>query len=334
MSRGKKKVYLFVGNDVTAHLIMNQVVRGIIEAGVFRPVIVCTKDTNGPKEKIDSIVKFGFYEKTLLQKHVYPFINQTPFVGAENRTPQQFKSMGIEVLEAENVNDPNFVERLETRNGIAAAISIRCTQIFHKDIVDVITKHGGYFLNIHSGILPHYRGVMPTARLLADKLRGAWERPDYGCSLHHVDPFDKFAEDKGIDTGNVLTVDSIRLDTNKTLWELYADLAPVASTAILNAMQKIAQGQTLHGTPQHDYPNRTYYSFPTANDVSEWEESGLKFVDEKRVVRALVRAFSRASDSHGKELAKKLAVACASFKEASTPSVPSQAIFVPELRVA
>lgn len=318
MSKAKKKVYLFVGNDITAHLIMNQVVQSIRAADVFRPVIVCTKDTNGPKERIPELLRFSFYEKTLLNNHLYPYINDNAFVGAKNLSPQQFKTLGVEVIEASNVNDPEFVAKINSRNGIAAAVSIRCTQIFRKPLVETISSHGGVFLNIHSGVLPHYRGVMPTARLVADKLEGKWTRNDYGCYLHHVDPFDPSAEHNNIDTGNIVGFGTKTFRTDTPLWELYADLAPLAADAIIHALDKIGKtDRTLLGTPQNNIQGRNYYSFPSADEVDRWKELGINFVDEKRAIRALVSAFSKASDPHGKGLARVLANACQAFNQSS-----------------
>lgn len=300
----KKQVIFFVGQDITAHLIMNRVVKDVLEKGVYEPVLFFPKNAYSPRADIPQLREFSFYDKALLNNTVYPFINAKPYDlegRAVNLTPQQFnEDFGVHVETIDDVNDPALVARIAQNDNIACALSLRCTQIFRKDITEAI-KRRAPFMNLHSGLLPDYRGVMPTLRRMFDIASGAVAETDYGCTLHKVDYFDPNAVDHGIDTGKIIEVKSIALNSNHSGYLAQVALAEAGAESLIKALSEVEHNYTLRGYPQNN-ENSAYYTFPTQKELIQWKQAGVTLVRPEEVVHTLVDAFSAANTSHGDEL--------------------------------
>lgn len=289
----KKQVLLFVGEDITAHLIMNDVVKAMLAGDTYEPVLFFPKNAYSAKANLPELREYSFFEKGLLRTTVYPFIDAKNSAAARNLSPQQMAEMyGLEVRDLDNVNDPSFVAEMEARENIACAFSIRCTQIFHSPIIEAINRQG-LFLNLHSGLLPEYRGVMPTLRRMYDIAIGRADSLEYGCTLHKIDI--------GIDTGNIIEVKSLKLDQNHSGYMATLGLAKAGAESI-NAVLGQIKSYTFRGYPQQNNC-AGYFTFPTATELNEWKRAGIRLVRREEVKRTLVEAFSKAGSPHGEALA-------------------------------
>lgn len=299
----KKQVLFFVGEDITAHLIVNRVMEDMVAKGDYEPVFYFAK--NAPSKAaaaIPELREFAFFEKKLLNKTVYSFLADHPSLCQPNKTPDQISEQeGFHVEYVDNINDPEFVAKIAANENIACAISIRCTQIFKKDLVEAVKKTAP-LLNVHSGLLPDYRGVMTTARRAFDIASGkSGDDKDYGCTIHKIDPFDPNAKDKGIDTGKILALPTIVLNPDHSIYQAHVGLVDIASHALISVLDEIRQQHTLRGYPQNNADSR-YYTFPTAKEVADWKDAGIVLVRPQDAVNTLVNAFSKAGTSHGNKL--------------------------------
>jgi len=140
-------------------------------------------------------------------------------------------------------------------------ISVRFGKIF-KDHWLKIARHG--ILNLHSGLLPEYRGVLATFWTLLQ------QRSEYGCTLHWID-------DNSIDTG--LTIETIRLPImpGKSLFSHIASLYEPGVEAIGRAIKLIASGQSLPSIEQQGTPQ--YFSYPQADDCQRFLLQGGHIID-------------------------------------------------------
>lgn len=302
---GKKQVLFFVGEDVAAHLIMNRVVNDMNAKGEYEPVLFFAKNAASSAANLPQLREFSFFEKRLLNDTVYPFLNKNPSSSQPILTPQQIHDdHGFHVEYLADINDPAFVAKIAENENIACAFSIRCTQLFRKDLVEAIKKNAP-LLNLHSGLLPDYRGVMTTMRRMFDIATGKADGQDYGCTLHKVDPFDRNAIDKGIDTGKILDVKSIQLNPTHSLFQAHVGLVEAASEALIGALDQIGHGYTLRGYPQNNEQSK-YFTFPTPDELREWKEAGIVLVRPRDAVTTLVNAFSKAGTPSSKKLEDEL----------------------------
>lgn len=136
-------------------------------------------------------------------------------------------------------------------------ISILGNQIFRKQIFDLAPKG---CLNLHTALLPKYRGLMPTFWVLKNNEKKT------GVSI--------FLVDKGIDSGPILVQKKIEIN-DKTQAELIRETKLLGMKAIIEAIQLI-QDKKVKIIPNPD-KDATYYSFPTRKDVIEFKRTGKKF---------------------------------------------------------
>jgi methionyl-tRNA formyltransferase len=148
-------------------------------------------------------------------------------------------------------------------------ISIRYRRILHEAAI-AIPRHG--VLNLHSGILPDYKGVMATFWAMQNG------EAEIGSSLH-------FIVDAGIDTGPLLDISRIRANYQKSYLSNVLALYDDGCRKIAQALAEIESGAKLNTSPQNAGAGR-YFSSPTATDVTDFLGKGLHLVADSDLSRA------------------------------------------------
>jgi len=145
-------------------------------------------------------------------------------------------------------------------------ISIR-----HMTILKPVTIASPKFgvINLHSGLLPRYRGVMATFWALLNK------EQDIGTTLHFID-------NAGIDNGRIITRSrtAARFDQSY-LWNmlhLYKD----GCTNIVNAIATISNTGALPTEAQTGKAN--YFSLPTQQALDDFDQPLFKQTDRQSIV--------------------------------------------------
>ena len=136
-------------------------------------------------------------------------------------------------------------------------ISITGNQIFKKPLLE-IPRLGT--LNLHTALLPKYRGLMPSFWVLKNKEKQT------GVSVFFVD--------EGIDSGPILVQKKIRIE-NISQWELIRMTKFLGVEAIIEGIELIQSGE--YELMPNDEEKSTYYSFPTREDVIEFKNAGNRF---------------------------------------------------------
>ena len=137
-------------------------------------------------------------------------------------------------------------------------VSILGNQLFKESIINLAPKG---CLNLHTALLPKYRGLMPSFWVLKNNEK------ETGVSVFFVD--------KGIDSGPILVQKRITIYKNMTQEELIKKSKKMGMNAIIEAIELIHQGNyKLIPNPDEE---KSYYSFPTHDDVKEFYMAGKKF---------------------------------------------------------
>ena len=136
-------------------------------------------------------------------------------------------------------------------------ISILGNQIFKKPIINLAPKG---CLNLHTALLPKYRGLMPTFWVLKN------DEEYTGVSVFFVD--------EGIDSGPIVVQKTIKIG-DMTQQELIKATKKIGMDAIVEAISIIEKGDIK--LIENDPSKKTYYSFPTRKDVREFLANGKKF---------------------------------------------------------
>lgn len=136
-------------------------------------------------------------------------------------------------------------------------ISIAGNEIFRKPLIELAPKG---CLNLHTALLPKYRGLMPSFWVLKNGEK------ETGVSVFYVD--------EGIDSGEILVQDRIEIG-DMSQRDLISESKAAGMRAIIRAIEKIRDGDT--STMPNDDSESTYFSFPTREDVREFRRSGARF---------------------------------------------------------
>ncbi len=136
-------------------------------------------------------------------------------------------------------------------------ISIASNQIFKRPLIDLAEKG---CLNLHTALLPKYRGLMPTFWTLKNNEKYT------GVSVFFVD--------EGIDSGPILVQKKIEI-TENTLEDLIKKTKKRGMDAVIEAIDLINSGN--YNLIENDATKKSYYSFPTRQQVKEFLQSGKKF---------------------------------------------------------
>ena len=136
-------------------------------------------------------------------------------------------------------------------------ISIAGNEIFRKPLIELAPLG---CLNLHTALLPKYRGLMPSFWVLKNGEK------ETGVSVFYVD--------EGIDSGPILVQERLNIG-DMTQRELIKRTKAMGMRAIIKAVEKIRDGDT--DTLPNDDDQSTYFRFPSKQDVQEFRQSGARF---------------------------------------------------------
>ena len=137
-------------------------------------------------------------------------------------------------------------------------ISIRYGKII-KDPIIAIPKYG--VINLHSGLLPAYGGILSTLHAL-----NANEN-EVGCTLHYIDSAD-------IDTGAIINSGSIAVNSSRSLFWHVSQLYPIGMRMIVEAVQTIVHQGAL-SSYQQDSKQQGYFGLPEAQHFEQLSKRGI-----------------------------------------------------------
>lgn len=167
------------------------------------------------------------------------------------------KTHGIPVIELQKgINAPESLDRIRA-SGPELLISIAGNQIFKTALIKLAPLG---CLNLHTALLPRYRGLMPSFWVLKNR------EPVTGVSVFYVD--------EGIDSGPILVQKEIGI-AGRSLEALIEYSKRVGMDAIVEAIEKIEKGDA--ATMPNDASQMTYFSFPTREDVKAFRAAGARF---------------------------------------------------------
>ncbi len=144
-------------------------------------------------------------------------------------------------------------------------LCIRFGLILPQSIID-LPKHG--VINLHSGLLPDYRGVMATFR--------AMQNTDVfmGSTLH-------FISDPGIDCGAIIATQRNPINYNKSYLYNVLSLYRSGCQQMVAAVNSLCSGMRLETfLPQR---NGRYYSFPNEVELNTFAASSFRLFDENEL---------------------------------------------------
>lgn len=208
--------------------------------------------------------KEGFIKKAIKTKRIFGyrfFIHYSlRFIRAkffQQSVTQILSKYGVKKLKIQG--SLNSVENLDVIKSFNPdlLVSILGNQIFKEPLINIAPKG---CINLHTALLPKYRGLMPTFWVLRNNERYT------GVSVFFVD--------KGIDSGPIIVQEKVEIG-NKTQQELIQETKQIGMNLILKSIDLISKDKlNLIDNPESE---KSYFSFPTSEDVKEFKRIGKKF---------------------------------------------------------
>jgi methionyl-tRNA formyltransferase len=259
-------ITILANRDLASCIALNHLIPGLSA----HRISVFLSSRVGSKPLAPPLQQLKFVEQDLLNQIIVPLLSRASDTA---RTAKQsllsFEQLG-EVMaggvsELNNINEAAGLERFVASEP-ELVLSIRYGLIL-KDPVIAIPVHG--ILNLHSGALPYYKGVMASFWALLNN------ESEIGTTLH-------FIEDSSIDTGSIVASTRLAVQRERSyLWHVLS-LYEAGCGEMLAAVEKIDAGQNLRSTSQTEAGN--YYSFPDAEDLQRFSERGWRLFDPEDVL--------------------------------------------------
>ncbi|MFA9517433.1 formyltransferase family protein [Halopenitus sp. H-Gu1] len=163
------------------------------------------------------------------------------------------KRNGVTVKTRESVNESEFVSYLN-ESGIDVLLSVSAPEVFDPAVLNA--PNWGC-VNVHTALLPEYRGILPTFWALYHG------EDEIGVTVHTM------VEE--IDRGKIVRQTTFPVASNDTLDDVINRGKRVGGEEAAAALATIADG-TVDLTKMDG--EGSYYSFPTADDRREFEKRG------------------------------------------------------------
>lgn len=179
------------------------------------------------------------------------------FVMREKSVSDLLREAGIPILKIkESLNSASSL-KLISECQPDVIVSVAGNEIFRRPLID-LTEHG--ILNLHTALLPKYRGLMPTFWVIKNR------EVSTGVSV--------FLVDEGIDSGPIVSQKAVEIN-GMSQAQLIGITKRLGMEAMCEALDILSAG--IVNFRDNDNSQKTYYSFPTKQDVSEFRKAGGRF---------------------------------------------------------
>jgi methionyl-tRNA formyltransferase len=253
------KITILANKDIASNTAINKLLPKLVghETSLFLSSKV---GAGGPKPA--PLKSLKFFEQNLFNDLVSPLLPAVTSGESRFRSFTQFNELLQQPFE--ELNRINAVDGLAKIQQCAPdlIISIRYGARLKDDVI-AMPRLG--VLNLHSGLLPDYRGVMATfwAMLNDEKI--------IGTTLHYIN-------NSAIDEGDIVATTALNVDTKKSyLWHVL-QLYTAGCENIINTVTALEKGENIDAYAQP--AGGQYFTFPTQEDLHQFNDKGLVLVDE------------------------------------------------------
>jgi methionyl-tRNA formyltransferase len=158
----------------------------------------------------------------------------------------------------ENVNAPAYVERLR-RLAPDLLVSVAASQIFKPDLLSVPTLAA---VNVHTGPLPSYRGMMPVFWQMYDR------RPSIVVTVHTMTA--------DVDLGSILLQREVPLNGDRSLDLVIRKMKREGAHTLLELLERYRAGAV--EPVAMDRSQERYRSFPGRAEAARFRHMGYRLV--------------------------------------------------------
>jgi methionyl-tRNA formyltransferase len=246
------KIIILANRDIASNYALNKLLPRLSQHNIY---LFLSSTIGRADEKPAQLEALTLFEQALfktIETQTLESDDSTPIVTSfeqiNSYLSQDFEELNI-------INSPQGLEKIR-HLAPDLIVSIRYGKILKNDVLN-IPMHG--VLNLHSGILPNYRGVMATFWAM---LHG---ESKIGTTLHYI-------QDSTIDTGEIVSQSCIPIQNGRSYFWHVLQLYITGTELIVDAISSIMNNKQLNTAPQT--PNGHYFSFPKSTDLLKFEQQG------------------------------------------------------------
>ena len=255
-------ITILANRDLASNLALNRLIPALAKDHQLH--VFLSSHVGGSAAVPAQLQQLKFFEQGLFNDLLFPALLGSSAEARLLSFDQLALANNTPLSELNKINNEAGLSALAA-TGPNLVLSIRYGGIL-RDAAIAVPRLG--VLNLHSGLLPDYRGVMATFYAM---LNGENE---IGMTLHTI-------IDAGIDTGDIIGSTRMELDTRHSyLWNVL-QLYPAGVDLMLDAVEKLSSGKKLSHHPQTEKGN--YYSFPSQDQLQRFRELGLGLYDVSEV---------------------------------------------------
>lgn len=180
---------------------------------------------------------------------------------------KELKSSPVKILAEKNnipIEQPASLKKWKPNKTVDLAIVAQYGLLIPQHVLDHPT-HG--VLNVHTSLLPKYRGASPIQSALI------YGEKETGVTIMKMD--------KGLDTGDILTQGRIDIDQDDTYLELDSKLAILATPLLLQSAKDYVQGN-LSPIPQENENATTCKQLSRDDGKINWKNSAEQIYNQYR----------------------------------------------------
>jgi methionyl-tRNA formyltransferase len=259
------RMLLLANRDIASNLALNYLFQNIGTQHQFKILLSSTVGGN-TQNKPQSLLDLTFFEQSLFNQIFFPAIQNNPCaVTSKCHSFDGFNTLGIDVSDVHAINSQAGLIRV---NEFAPdlIVSIRFGTILQSAIID-IPKFG--VINLHSGELPTYRGVMATFRAMQQNANQC------GTTLHYIN-------DSGIDCGEIISISKQPLDYQRSYLHNTLALYETGIKDVVNAISTIEKSGKCESYSAESQGN--YFSFPCEQELKYFQQRGHKLYEYQDVI--------------------------------------------------
>jgi methionyl-tRNA formyltransferase len=264
-------ITLLSNSDLASSIALNHLLPALVREHRVRVFLSEQVGSGHPGSGHPDLAMLKFLEQTLFTRLLFPALGPGRRGAQRAGFAAQAAALSVPFAPLSRINSAQGLAQLAAGEP-DLVLSIRYGGILRAPAI-AIARLG--VLNLHSGLLPDYRGVMATFRAMLD---GA---ATIGTTLHYI-------RDAGIDTGDIVTRTTRALDYRASYLANVLSLYPAGCAAMLAAVAALARGEQLPTRPQP--AGGHYYSFPDGADFQRFYQRGYRLYDVDEIT-AVARTY-------------------------------------------
>lgn len=247
------RISIFLNTDLESNIALNRLLPVLSQ---YEFNIYLSEKVGSTASLIPALTELSHLEKGFVFQKLFPLLEQTTPGGflTFDQISARYQAP-IKVLQ--EVTTPETVAQIANFQP-ELFLSIRFGKIFKGAILQVPSKG---IINLHSAILPDYKGVLGTLRAFQH------HEKEIGCTLHYI-------SDNTIDTGHIIQVERMPVQAGKSiLWHIVQLYEP-GTKALSVIVEKINKGEPVSTFPQPE--GGQYFTFPTEAEFAQIVSTGFE----------------------------------------------------------